>query len=216
MRIVKAFVIAAAVAGSAFGALSIGAATAQTGVSSPVLVVDLQRLRQGTPAGADLNNKLRALAEQQTTSFRTQNQAAANALQTEASALQAAAAGKTQAQVMADPVLKARIETQQRRGQDLQQKEELFNRSVQATSVRAEQQFLALLDPIITQIMTQRGATVVLDRSQIAKALPTVEITAEVESQFNASNPRGPQPVWVPVTLAPPEGAAQPKAATKK
>jgi outer membrane protein len=216
MRIVRAFVIAAAIAGSAIGALSIGAATAQTGVSSPVLVVDLQRLRQGTPAGADMNNKLRALAEQQTTAFRTQNQAAATALQTEANALQAAAAGKTQAQVMADPVLKARIETQQRRGQDLQQKEELFNRSVQATSVRAEQQFLALIDPIITQIMTQRGATVVLDRSQIAKALPSVEITAEVETRFNAANPRSPQPVWVPVTLAPPEGGAQPKAATKK
>jgi len=216
MRIVKAFVIAAAIAGSAFGALSIGAATAQTGASSPVLIVDLQRLRQGTPAGADMNNKLRALAEQQTTTFRTQNQAAATALQTEANALQAAAAGKTQAQVMADPVLKARIETQQRRGQDLQQKEELFNRSVQATSVRAEQQFLALIDPIITQIMTQRGAVVVLDRSQIAKALPSVEITAEVETRFNAAHPRAPQPVWVPVTLAPPEGAAQPKAATKK
>ena len=212
MRIAKTLLIAAAVAGSAFGALSIGAAVAQ-GTSSPILVVDFQKIRQTSPAGVDFNNKLRALAEQKTTEFQTQNQAAANALQSEANALQAAVANKTEAQVMADPALKTRLDTQQRRGQDLAMKKEIFERSGQQTSLRAEQQFLNLLDPIVSQIMTQRGAVVVLDRSQVAKVLPAAEVTAEVETRFNAANPRAPQPVWTP--FVPPAGAGQPKGAKK-
>ncbi len=213
MRISKALVIAAAVMGGALGALSIGAAVAQS-TSSPVLVLNLQKLRQDAPAWADMNTKLRLVVEQKTTEFRTQNTAAAQAVETEGRALQPLVAGQTQAQIFANAALKTRVETQVRRERDLQQKQQLFEYSVRATSEAADRQLLALLDPIVDQIMTQRGAVVVLDQSQIAKARPAIEITADAATRFNAANPRAPQPVWTPVTIAP-QDAGQPKGAKK-
>lgn len=217
MRISKTLVIAAAVAGSAFGALSIGAAVAQS-TSSPILVLNLAKLRNDAPAWTDMNTKLRTLVDQKTNEFRTQNQAAAQAVEAEGRALQPLMAGKTEAQVLADAALKARVETQVRRQRDLEQKRQLFEYSVRATSEAADRQLLGLLDPIVDQIMTTRGAVVVLDQSQILKGRPAVEITTEAATRFNAANPRAPQPQWMPVTIAPAEtpGGAQPKAATKK
>ncbi|MDX2233780.1 MAG: OmpH family outer membrane protein [Hyphomonadaceae bacterium] len=216
MRIAKALIIASAIAASALGAMGVGAAVAQSN-NSPVLVLNLQKVRQDAPAWADMTTKVKTLVEQKTTEFRTQNQAAATALQTEARNLQPLMQGKTEAQIMADAGLKGRVETQVRRERDLQQKQQLFQYSVQATTEAADRQLLLLLDPIVGQIMTQRGAVVVLDQTQIAKANPSIEITQEATTRFNAAHPRAPQPVWTPVTIAPPEGApGQAKANQKK
>jgi Skp family chaperone for outer membrane proteins len=207
MRIGKALILAAALAGGALGALSVGAALAQS-TSSPVVVINLQKVRADAPAWTDMNTKLKTLVEQKSTEFRTQNQSAAQQMETEGRALQPLLQGKTQAQIMADPGLKTRLENQVRRERELQQKQQLFEYSVRATTERADGQLLELLDPIIGQIMTQRGAVVVLDRSQIAKAVPGVEITQDATTRFNAAHPRAPQPAWTPVTMAPQDNAA--------
>lgn len=218
MRIAKSLILAAAVAGGALGALSVGAALAQSTSASPVVVINLAKVRADAPAWNDMNTKLKTLVDQKSNEFRSQNQSAAQAVETEGRALQPLLQGKTQAQIMADAALKARLENQVRRERELQQKQQLFQYSVQATSERADSLLLELLDPIIGQIMTQRSAVVVLDRSQIAKAVPGVEITQDATTRFNAQHPRAPQPAWVPVTMDP-AGAAPatlPKAAPKK
>lgn len=207
MRIGKALILAAAVAGGALGALSVGAALAQS-TSSPVVVINLQKVRSDAPAWNDMNTKLKTLVEQKSNEFRTQNQPTAQQIETEGRALQPLLQGKTQAQIMADAGLKTRLENQVRRERELQQKQQLFEYSIRATTERADGQLLELLDPIIGQIMTQRGAVVVLDRSQIAKANPSVEITQEATTRFNTAHPRAPQPTWTPVTIAPADPAA--------
>lgn len=213
MRIGKTFIIAAAIACGAVGAVSIGGALAQS-AQSQVVVINLAKVRSDAPAWADMNTKLKTMMEQKSSEFRAQNQAAAQTLQTEGAALRPLLQGKTEAQVNADPALKARVEAQVRRERDLGQKQQLFQYSVQATTERADAQLLELLDPIIGQIMTQRGALIVLDRTQIAKASPSVEITQEATTRFNAANPRAPQPAWVPVTIAPQDGGGSPPPAT--
>lgn len=215
MRTGKVLVLAAAIVGGAIGAVSITGALAQTAPApTPVVVINLAKVRADAPAWADMNTKLKTLVDQKSNEFRTQNTSTAQLVESEGRALQPLLQGKTQAQIMADAALKTRLENQVRRERDLQQKQQLFQYSVQATSERADSQLLELLDPIIGQIMTQRGAVVVLDRSQIAKASASVEITQEATTRFNASNPRAPQPTWVPVTIAPPEGGAGPAPAT--
>jgi Skp family chaperone for outer membrane proteins len=221
MRTGKALFLAVAIAVGGIGAVSISAALAQSAPSSPVVVINLAKVRADAPAWTDMNTKLKTLVDQKSNEFRTQNQSAAQLVENEGRALQPLLQGKTQAQIMADAALKTRLENQVRRERELQQKQQLFQYSVQATSERADAQLLELLDPIIGQIMTQRGAVVVLDRSQIAKANASVEITQEATTRFSAANPRAPQPTWVPVTIAPAEGAGAapatlPKAAPKK
>ena len=220
MRIKSTLAVVAAMALGAFGALSIGAAIAQTAqpaAQSPVVVMDLERLRSQSTAWPDMQQKLKSLVDQKANEFRTQNQAAATQLETEGRALAPLLQGQTPQQVAANPALKTRVEQQIRRENDLKQKQQIFEYSVQATTQRADAALMQALDPVIDQIMTQRGALVVVDRSQIAKARTSVDITQDAVTRFNAATPRAPQPAWVPVTVGPPpEAAGQPKAATRK
>ena len=221
MRINKTLVALAALAGGALGALGIGAAIAQTApapaAQSVIVVMDLERLRSQATAWADMQQKLKTVVDQKTNEFRTQNQAALTQFETEGRALQPLLQGQSAQQVAANPALKTRVEAQIRRENDLRQKQQLFELSVQATSQRADQTLMQALDPIIDQIMTQRGALVVVDRSQIAKARASVDITQEAVTRFNAASPRAPAATWVPVTVGPaPEAAGQPKAGQPK
>lgn len=225
MRITNLAVAAAALGVGAFGALSIGAAIAQTAapaqaVQSPVVVVDMDRLRSQATAWADMQQKLKTLVERKTNEFRTQNQAAATQLETEGRALAPQIQGMNNQQIAANPALKTRVEAQIRRENELRQKQQLFEYSAQATAQRAEQVLMQSLDPVIDQIMTQRGALVVVDRTQIAKARASVDITQDAVTRFNAATPRAPEPAWVPVTVPQaPETlpkAGAPKAAPKK
>lgn len=221
MRINKSLFAAAALAVGALGAIGIGAAMAQTApapaAQSVIVVMDLERLRSQATAWADMQQKLKTLVDQKTAEFRAQNQASATQFETEGRALQPLLQGQTAQQVAANPTLKTRVEAQIRRENDLRQKQQLFEASVQATAQRAEQSLMQALDPTIDQIMTQRGALVVVDRSQIAKARASVDITQEAVTRFNAASPRAPAAVWVPVTVGPPpEAAGQPKAGQPK
>lgn len=220
MRMKSALVAAVALTVGALGALSVGAAIAQTGqaaVQSQVIVMDLERLRSQTTAWPDMQQKLKTLIDQKANEFRTQNQAAATQLETEGRALAPLLQGQNPQQVAANPALKARVEQQIRRENDLKQKQQIFEYSVQATQQRADSTLMQALDPIVDQIMTQRGALIVVDRSQIAKARATVDITQDAVTRFNAATPRAPQPTWVPVTVGPaPDAAGQPKAGQPK
>jgi Skp family chaperone for outer membrane proteins len=222
MRFSNVLMIVSAIGALALGAMAVtgavGAGAVAQSTQSPVLVLNLQKLRQDAPAWADMNTKLEKLVTQKTNEFRTQNQAAATTVENEARALRPLLQGKTEQQVMADAALKTRFETQVRRERDLAQKQQLFQYSVQATTEAADRQLVSLLDPIVGQIMSQRGAVVVLDQTQIAKANPSVEITQEATTRFNAANPRAPEPRWIPVTIAPPDDNAggAPKTQPKK
>ena len=223
MRITKSLVVAAAFAGSMVGALSIGAAIAQTGAaSSAVLVVDLEQLSARAPAWADMQTKLNALIQAKTTELRTQNRAAAEAVEAETRVLQPLVEGKTDAQINAQPALKARIQALQAKQQDLALKARVFEASRQGTIQRAQGELYRELDPVIDQIMTQRGASVVLLGGAVFKIRPTVDITQDALNRFNAAHPTAPQPTWVQATVGTDPAAAaapitvQPPGAPKK
>ncbi len=212
MRIETALAAAGAMAALALGAMSVGTAMAQSG-NAQVVVINIQRVVQESQAGQDMRTKLKALMEQKQREFRTQNEGAANAVQAEGRVLQPQLEGKTQQQIAAQPDLKNRVESLMRRQQDLAQKSQIFEASMQQTEQKAADELLRLLDPVVGQVMTQRGATIVLNaQGGIAKASPSVDITQEVTTRFNASNPRAPQPTWAPyIPPAPQPSAAAPK-----
>ena len=211
MRITKSLVIAAAFAGSMVGALGIGVAIAQTGAASAaVLVLDLDRLSSQAPAWADMQTKLNTLIQTKTTELRTQNRAAAEAVEAETRALQPLVEGKTDAQINAQPALKARIQALQAKQQDLALKARVFEASRQGTIQRAQGELYRELDPVIDQIMTQRGASVVLLGGAVFKIRPTVDITQDALNRFNAAHPSAPQPTWVQATVATDPATAAP------
>ena len=218
MRITKSLVLATAFAGAMVGALGIGAAIAQTGAaSSAILVVDLDRLSSQAPAWADMQAKLNTLIDSKTTELRTQNRAAAESVESETRALQPLVEGKTEAQINADAALKARIQALQARQQDLALKARIFDASRQGTIQRAQAELYRELDPVLDQIMTQRGANVVLQGGAVVKVRPAIDITQDALTRFNAAHPSAPQPTWVQATVGPapgPGGVAPPSVLT--
>ena len=148
------------------------------------------------------SKKLGALIEQQQNNFRTQNAAAMQTMETEGRALAPLLRGKTQQQWAADPVLKAKVEAQMRREQDLQQKEQLLKASAAQTERRVTQELDSKLAPIVDQLMTAHGAAVVLDANAVLKAKTGVDITDEALQKFNATVTTA-NVAWVAVTLQP-------------
>jgi outer membrane protein len=207
MHIAKALTLAAAVAVGAIGAVSISAAVAQT-ANVPFLVIDTAKLSNDAPAFADMQAKVEALVQQKQNEFATQNRAAAEAVAAEGRTLEPLVQGKTEAQLTPD--LRAKLEQFRKRQQDLAVKKRLLDLSTQATAQRAQVQIVNLLDPILGQIMTQRNASAVIDRSSVLKVNPALDITQDATARFNAAHPKAPQPTWASVTFAPPEGAAAP------
>lgn len=218
MRTFKSVVAAAALATVAVGFVGVGAerAVAQQ-TQSEIVVINMAQVQSQATAFNDMREKLRTVLESQGQQFNTQNQALQQQIQQEAQALRPLLQGKTEQQITGDAALKARVEAQLRREMDLRQKTELFQASAQATAQRAEQELMRALDPIVDQVMTARGATVVVDRAVIAKARPAVDISADVITRFNQSNPRSPNIAWVPVTLQQAQqGSTAPETLPKK
>jgi outer membrane protein len=187
----------AAVAGGFFMAAPVDAQ--QT--ASPVVVVNMAQIQSQSTAFADLRQKLKTVVEQQSNAFSSQNGALKTQIETEARNLRPRLQGKTEQQILADPALKQAYEAQARREQDFGQKAELFRLSVQQTQANAERQILTLLDPVVGEVMTQRGATVVLERSSVMKAVPGVDVTNDVVARFNQRQPAAPVVAWSPVQL---------------
>lgn len=179
--------------------------------ANPVVVVNMAQIQAQSTAFADLRQKLKTVVEQQSNAFASQNGALKTQIETEARNLRPRLQGKTEQQIMADPVLKQAFEAQARREQDFGQKAELFRLSVQQTQATAERQILTLLDPVVGEVMTQRGATIVLERSSVMKAAPGVDVTNDVVARFNQRQPAAPVVAWTPVQLQQQPAAAPAK-----
>ena len=159
-----------------------GAASAQQLPQSVIAVVDTGRILQQCTACVAANQQLQAQAQQ----LEQRAQALGTPLQTEQQAIQQAlqaAGGNPNAQ------LQQRITAFQTQQQNAQR--ELSGRQDQ---LRRNQQFVLQqidqrLNPIITQVMQQRGANIAVDRQATLAHNPAVEITDAVLALLNQQLP---------------------------
>jgi len=158
-------------------------AAAQRVPAANIAVVDTSRVTTECTACRAASAALQG----QVTALRTRQQQLAAPLQTEGTAIQTAINALNGKQP--DAALTARIAAIQTRqeaaNQELGRQEQQIKRNQQYVL----QQIGAKLDPIVQQVMTQRGANIVIEASSTLKAAPALDVTNDVLTALNAALP---------------------------
>lgn len=155
------------------------AALAQRAPAATVVVVDTDRVfRECTAcrtAQTTLQGRVTALQTRQqtlTTQLRTEGQAIQTAIQ--------ALAGKEP-----DAALRARAQAFQTKQEQAQQELATGQQNLQSIQTNVIRQINARLNPVISQVMTARGANIAVDVSATLAHAPAVNVTADVLAGLN-------------------------------
>lgn len=152
-------------------------------LSPPVIViVDMDRVVNESAAGKQAGTELQAKGQQ----LQTRRTTLAGQLQSEAQAIQQGQQNKT----LAGPALEQRIKAFQDRetsaNQELARGQDDLARSRQYVI----QQITTAADPIITQVMRERGASLALQKGATLQHTASLEVTTDVITRLNTSLPR--------------------------
>ncbi len=163
-------------------------------LSPPVIViVDMDRIvnesAAGKQAATEIQGKITGLQTRATT-LQTQ-------LKTDADAIQAGQANKS----LAGAALEQRAKAFGQKQQQAQQEIARLEQDVQRSRQYVIQQIDTAAQPIITQVMRERGAAIALAKGAAMQHSATLEVTNDVIARLNTSLPR--------VSTTPPAAPAQ-------
>jgi Skp family chaperone for outer membrane proteins len=177
------FIFGAAAAAIAFTAPV--AAQAQRAPDAVIVVVDTDRVYRECTACRAAQTQLQTMV----TSARTRAAQLGQPLQTEAQSIeQAGAALRNQtgaARTTAETALTARVQQFQARQTAAQQEIARLEQNIQSTQANVIRQINERLNPIVTQVMTQRNANIALDTSATLARSNAVEVTDAVLAALN-------------------------------
>lgn len=166
----------AALAASAF--VLPAAAPAQQLPAAVVAVIDQGRIVETCTACVTANQQLQAQLQQ----LQQRAQQLGQPLQTEAQSIQTAVQG---AQGQPDAALQQRIQTFQGQQEAAQREIAQRQEQIQRNAAYVRQQIGQRLEPIIVQVMQQRGANLAVDRGVTLAISPAVDITDAVLASLN-------------------------------
>ena len=178
------------------------AAQAQQLPAAIVGVVDTDRIIRECTVCVAANTQLQGQVQQ----YQQREQALGTPLQTEERALQTAVNAIPQGG-QPDAALQQRIQTYQTNRQNAARELEGRQQQLQRNVQFVRQQIAQRLQPAIQQVMTQRGATVVLDRGATLAAGPSVDLTTAVLAVVNQNTT--PLNINAPAQQAPAQQPAQ-------
>jgi outer membrane protein len=154
---------------------------AQAVAPATIITVDMEQVINSSAAGRSAQtqlqsqaNALQARAQQLDAGFRSESEA-----------LNKAAQGKT----MAQPALEAKAADLQKRVNAAQVDMNNRQRQFVANQQYVGKQISDAVQPIITQVMTEKNASLVLDEGQVIKASPALDVTPLVLQRLNAKLP---------------------------
>lgn len=144
-----------------------------------IVVVNYQRVLAESAMGRDMQTRLGALGtqlQQEDTALNPEGQA----IQTEEQRLETASRGKTPAQIQADPTLGPQWTALQTRAQQFQARKQALQGDAQCTRMMAVRDFENAARPVLRTTMTARGASAVVDTSNVLISDPSSDVTTTV------------------------------------
>ena len=159
------------------------AAPAQRLSPTVIGIVDMDRIFRECVACRAAQAQL----EQQLTNLRTRAQQLGAPLQTEGQTLDAAV--KALAGKQPDAALTARIQSFQTRQATANQELQTSQATLERNRQHVSQQINTRLNPIVTEVMNARGATVVLDKNATLTSTASIDVTNDVLTRLNTQLP---------------------------
>jgi Skp family chaperone for outer membrane proteins len=172
------------------------ATPAKKAPTAVILFLDRATVLRQSKVGQDMYKQVEALAKKMETDFAPENKK----LQADVQALQQKAA------VLAPDARQAEVKKLEARRQAFQKKVQDRQAAIQAGLAQSRQQVEKALGPILTQLMNERGANLLLDRGLVVLGATDLDVTSTVIARLNTALPK------VTVTPIAPKAPAKPAA----
>lgn len=150
-----------------------------------VIVIDQARIMRDSSAGKDIQTKLQAIG----TSMEQELNPTATALSTEGQALEGKTANMTQQQILANEALKTEVTNYARKAQEFNVKRQIAGQELSLTERKAWADFFEQLRPVLQEVVTERGAQIIMERSELTYADPAIDASDLVISKMNSRVP---------------------------
>lgn len=159
------------------------AASAQAVPGAVIAVVDLEKVTSTCNACKTAN----ATLQSQVSGLKTRQQALAGPLNTEGQSLETAAKALNGKEP--DAALQARAKAYQTKVQQAQQEIASREEQIRRNTAYIQKQILDKLGPIYQQVMTRRGANVLLEAGATLATSNSVDVTNDVVAALNSALP---------------------------
>jgi Skp family chaperone for outer membrane proteins len=159
------------------------AASAQALAAPVIAIVDIQRAQSQCNACKTALTQL----ETQLNSLKALQTSLETPLRTEANALQAA--GQALNGRAPDAALQARAAAFEKKQEDARRQLATREQTFQRNRAYVLQQINTKLEPAVASVFARRGASVMLDATQVIRSAPGLDVTTDVIAALNASLP---------------------------
>jgi Skp family chaperone for outer membrane proteins len=159
------------------------AASAQALAAPVIAIVDIQRAQSQCTACKTALTQL----ETQLNSLKALQSSLETPLRTEANALQAA--GQALNGRAPDAALQARAAAFEKKQEDARRQLATREQTFQRNRAYVLQQINTKLEPAVASVFARRGASVMLDATQVIRSAPGLDVTTDVIAALNASLP---------------------------
>lgn len=160
-------------------ALSIGFSAAS--FAQGVLVMNEQRILRESAVGLHITTRLEAIGQE----IQAELQPQQAAIQSESEALNAELSALSEDAIRQRPDLAARYESLQRDAATFEQTRRIRAQELQATEQQAMRPVLPILQEVLQEIVTERNAGVLIDRSVVVYAADSVDISQSAIERLN-------------------------------
>lgn len=183
----KTMIKSALLATSMFG---VSSAYAQNIAPAVVAVIDVQRVVSECTACKAAATQLQGMVN----SAQSRAQVLGQPIQTEAQSIDQAAQATSKmpagpARTAAENALRTRAQALQTKQEAAQREMQTLQQNIQSTNANVNRQIYDKLNPIYSQIMTQRGANIAVDQQATLAAAKSIDITDAVLAALNAALP---------------------------
>jgi Skp family chaperone for outer membrane proteins len=187
-----------------------GAAVAQT----KVYVINEEKVRRESKVGKEMSATLGGIRNQGAEKLGLKG--LGDEIKTETDALKPQTQALTKEAIEANPTLKAKVESLNKKTSEYLQKAEYLNSSLEQQNGNLNMAFTQVLEPAVTHVAKQVGADVVLSYASTWYVKGAIDISPQVIARLDATIPTL---AALQAALQPPaasQGAAAPKPAAPK
>lgn len=160
-------------------------AQASNAQGTVVMIIDEGKILTDSKAGKDLFTKLKNIETQ----INGELKAPRDALEADRTALATQVDGKTREAIVADAALVKKIEDFQKKANEFAQKRSVLSQEYAATEQKAFIDFNTALEPVLLEVVKEKGAQVVLSKSQAVFSSDTVDGTPAIVSKLDQRTP---------------------------
>lgn len=170
-------------------AFSLGAVAVAAPIASAqgttVVVIDQGKIMRDSRAGKDIQTKIKNIGTQ----IERELKPTADQLNTESKSIEAQTKNMTPQAMRADAALKTRVEAYARKAQDFNRRRQIAAGELQLTERKAWADFYTALRPVLQEVVTEKGAQLIVDRADAVYANPSIDATTLVISKMDAKTP---------------------------